>query len=119
MNWDDLAELRAKGQKPLLPVVITTWPQPWKPHRGELFDAGVFVLTHEPGQAFHVKLLDGLRVILALDNCGQTASVARLLRKHGVTVESFHGWCACYREFTSSPAPCFDTQMQLEALSAA
>lgn len=116
MNWTDLAELRGKGQRPLLPVVVTTWPKPWRPHGRELFDAGVMTITHEAGKPIPVALLEGLRVILALENCGQTSAVMRLLRQRGVQVESLHGWCACYREFTSAVAPCKETHEQLAAL---
>lgn len=117
MNWDDLAELRARGQKPLLPVVVTTWPGPWRPHGREFSDAGVMVITHEPGKPMPVALLDGLSVILALENCGQTDAVCRMLRARGVKA-TVHGWCACYREFTVAPAPCQDTHEQIAAVAA-
>ena len=118
MTWDDLAELRAKGQKPLLSVVVTTWPKRWRPHARELYDSGAMVITHEPGKPIPVRLLEGLRVILALEHCGQTTAVVELLRRKGVTA-TVHGWCPCYRQFTCFPAPCDETIEQVEALNAA
>lgn len=115
MNWDDLAQLRSRGQRPLLPVVVTTWPGVWRPHARDLSDAGVLVITHEPGTPMPVALLEGLSVILALENCGQTDAVCRLLRQRGIKA-TVHGWCACYREFTVTPAPCEDTREQIAAL---
>jgi hypothetical protein len=112
MTWKDLAELRAKGQRPLLPVIVTTWPSPWRPHARELFDRGVMVVTHEAGKPIPARLLEGLDVILALENCGQTTAVCALMRSRGVKA-TVHGWCACYREFTSCPAPCKQTHEQV------
>lgn len=115
MNWDDLAKLRLKGQKPLLSLVVTTWPKPWRQHGGELWEAGVMVITHEPGTPMPVELLQGLRVILALESCDQTTAVCQLLRRKGVNA-TVHGWCACYREFTVCPSKCAQTHEQVAAV---
>lgn len=116
MSWSDLAGLRSRGQRPALPVVVTTWPKPWKPHARELFDSGVMVIEHEAGTPVPVHLLEGLRVILAFENCGHTAAVCRLLRSRGIQPESLNGWCACYRQFTAVPAPCDQTHDQINAI---
>jgi hypothetical protein len=118
MTWKDLAELRAAGQKPLLPIIVTTWPKPWRPHAREIFERGAMVITHKSGEPIPVKLLDGLRVILALDSCDQTSAVCRLLAARGVKAQSIHGWCQCYREFTACPAKCAETHEQIAALEA-
>lgn len=117
VTWRDLAELRAQGQKPALPVIVTTWPKPWRPHAKELFERGAMVITHEPGTPIPARLLEGLDVILALENCGQTTAVCKLLKARGVTA-TVHGWCQCYREFTAVPATCKETHEQIAAVEA-
>lgn len=103
MTWKDLAELRERGQRPLLPLVVTT-----RPRSCDAFeDAGCLVVQHQPGARFPADLLHGLDVILML-TCSQAHAIAKLLRERGVRPWRCQSWCHCRAELTAFPVPACD-----------
>lgn len=101
-TWDSLRLLRSHGQKPALPVIVTTKPD--LPRR--LWGVGCMVIVHKAGDVFPVKLLDGLDVILVLDRCELGNSVFRLADAKGVKFARLQAWCHCGAHLTVAPILC-------------
>lgn len=97
MSWEDLRELRERGQRPALPVCVTT--DFWRCR--DRAEAGALVIVHKAGERFEAQLLDGLEVELFLDGCAQTSAVARLIREREVAPASVVAWCKCWGELGS------------------
>jgi hypothetical protein len=90
-DWDSLRMLRMNGQKPALPVIVTT--KPHLPRRLE--GVGCMTILHTAGQPMPVQLLDGLEVIFWFDNCGLMFHVSNLAKSKGVTFARTQVWCSC------------------------
>lgn len=114
-TWGQLADLRANGKRPALTVFVTTDE---RYARRLMFDLGVMAILQKPGEPMPVELLEGLDVILWLDDCEQAAAVSRLVRRRGVTPASLRAWCRCDRELTVSVGPC-DALREIDDLIAA
>jgi hypothetical protein len=103
MSWDNLRQLRRQGLKPSLPVVVMT--DAGKPSR-LLAEEGCMVIVHKPGEAFHVELLDGLRVWLFLRSCDRAQAVIRTMNHRGVQPSELRSWCECMARMDSQPVCC-------------
>jgi len=114
-TWEDLGRLRLAGRKPTLPVIVTTNRYlPWN-----LMGVGAMTILHEAGKPFPVGLLDGLDVILMLDNCEQAGKVARVMRTKGFAWKSCESWCKCAKELVLYGGKCDEINgITLEAANA-
>lgn len=101
MNWQDLREIRRKGLKPSLPVLVTTRKDCWT-----YAELGFAVVHHEAGKPFPAELLDGLRVLLFLGDCDKAQAVVRMLRARQVKPAELRTWCPCYARLDRSPVSC-------------
>ncbi|HQT26241.1 MAG TPA: hypothetical protein PLK99_06540 [Burkholderiales bacterium] len=101
-TWDSLQLLRSHGQKPALPVIVTTKPD--LPRK--LWGVGCMVIVHKAGDVFPVKLLDGLDVILMLDRCELGSSIFQLAASKGVKFAKLQAWCRCGDHLTAAPILC-------------
>jgi hypothetical protein len=90
VNWQDLRELRERGQRPVKLVVTTSWLR-----SAEQAAAGAMVVVHRSGEPFPVELLDGLDVELRLDDCAQATAVGRMLKGRAIQPSRVHTWCRC------------------------
>ncbi len=104
IGWDSLRLLRSHGQRPSLPVIVTS--HRWLPNR--LWGVGCLVVYHPPGTPFPVRLLDGLDVILMLERCELAEFVQRLADTRGVQFARLRTWCACERALNVSTCDCKD-----------
>lgn len=102
-NWDALRMLRMAGQKPALPVIVTT--KPILPQRLE--GVGCLVILHKAGEVMPVKLLDGLDVIFFFDRCELAIHVEHLAQAKGVTFASSRTWCGCANLLSILPLSCW------------
>lgn len=100
-TWDELAGLREKGQRPALPVFLTTRKNlSWNIGRE-------FFVIHVPrGTKFLCELLAGLRVILMLDDCKQAAKVIALLKAKSIECEEVRVWCECQKTLKNGADNC-------------
>lgn len=103
-TWEQLHELRAAGKRPTYRVVVTTDPS--FAHR--VADPAVMCIVHKPGAAMPVELLEGLDVLLWLDNCDQCTAVLRLCRAKEIQPRDLRLWCSCFRHFDTGCSPCKD-----------
>lgn len=102
VTWQDLAELRKRGQRPTLPVCITDrWGM-----AVNLVGAGCLAIRHRPGEPMPVKWLHGLDVILAFANCEMAGKVKRLMDARDVRPKSLRAWCACAEALVPTAGPC-------------
>lgn len=101
-TWRQLAELRGRAQRPALTVFVTT--KPWWAKR--LVGVGAMTIVHKPGEPMPVGLLDGLHVILALEDCGQAQAVWRLMKRKEVFPAKCEAWCWCEEALTVSVGDC-------------
>jgi hypothetical protein len=90
-DWDALRQMRIAGQKPSLPVIVTTLPQLPKRLEG----VGCLVILHKAGEAMPIKLLDGLDVIFYFRQCDLMVPVWKLAKSKDVTFASARTWCSC------------------------
>lgn len=104
-TWEQLRVLREAGRKPALMVVITT--QRWFVRGWD--QQGVMCILHRPGEKFPVELLEGLEVLVWLDNCDQTYALIRHMSLKGVQAKNFHHVCKCYSCCDSWCRPCSET----------
>jgi hypothetical protein len=102
-DWDALRMLRMGGQKPSLPVIVTT--KPLLPQRLE--GVGCLVILHKAGEPMPVKLLDGLDVIFNFDKCGLTDHVMALAKAKGVEMGRVQTWCGCANLLSILPLNCY------------
>ena len=102
MTWDDLAELRARGQRPTLRTFVTTDPA----FARRMTWVGCAAVLHEAGTPMPVELLDGLDVILDLGRCERAGAVKRLCDARDVTLARCQAWCRCAQGLTVAPHPC-------------
>jgi hypothetical protein len=93
-TWADLEALRATGQRPRLPLIVTTRFERCR----EAADAGAMVIVHQAGERFPVELLAGLETDLYLEDCSQATAVARLIRERNVRAACVRVWCQCEKE---------------------
>lgn len=101
-DWDALRMLRLAGQKPSLPVIVTT-----KPHLPmRLEGVGCLVILHKAGEVMPIKLLDGLDVIFNFDKCALALHVEQLAKAKGVTFSSSRTWCGCANLLSILPMYC-------------
>ena len=117
-TWDALKELRESGQKPTLPVIVTT--KRHLPYR--LQGVGCMVILHEAGKAMPVALLESLDVIFFFDRCDLVVSVWKLCSSKGVKMASTKVWCACDGSLSVAPLLCesyADAMQWLEGINAA
>lgn len=99
--WADLRAIRAMGQKPALPLHVTTdYRRCWDAH-----NQGALVIEHKPGERFEHGLLAGLDVVLHLDDCKQTYAVSRALQGLTSKPRSVLGWCKCEGELSTGCWP--------------
>lgn len=111
-DWDSLRQLRMGGQKPALPVIVTT-----KPHLPQRLDGvGCMVILHKAGEAMPIKLLDGLDVIFMLDTCELMCHVEQFRKSKGVTFASSRAWCSCASLLTIAPMSCESHRAAIEWL---
>lgn len=101
-DWDALRQLRMGGQKPALPVIVTTKPK--LPQR--LDGVGCLVILHKAGESMPIGLLDGLDVIFMLDTCELMIHVEHLRKSKGVNFASSRAWCSCASLLTIMPMSC-------------
>lgn len=101
-DWDALRMLRMGGQKPTLPVIITT--KPYLPRRLE--GVGCMVILHKAGDVMPIQLLDGLDVIFFFDKCELTIHVERLAKAKEVTFGWAKTWCSCANLLSVAPMSC-------------
>lgn len=102
-TWDSLRLMRLHGQKPALPVIVTS-----KPHLPQrLAGVGCLVILHRAGEVMPVKLLDGLDVIFNFDRCELVTHVMHLAKAKGVTFERTRAWCGCANLLTILPMSCW------------
>jgi len=109
-DWDALRMLRMSGQKPALPVIVTTKPR--LPQRLE--GVGCLVILHKAGEPMPIKLLDGLDVIFMLDTCGLMIHVEQLRKAKGVEFASARAWCGCAQLLTILPMSCESHAIAME-----
>lgn len=95
VNWNHLADLRSRGQRPGLLCVTTDFGR----CRAQA-DAGAMVVVHKPGERLPVELLDGLNVELHLDDCSQAFRLARAWKAQGVEPALCSSWCRCERRMS-------------------
>jgi hypothetical protein len=101
-SWRQLQEMRSRGERPALPVIVTTSSR----LEGNLRGVGALVIEHRPGERMPVQVLDGLRVILALDRCDRALAVKHLMDGRGVRCERVQAWCRCSKQLTAVPTTC-------------
>jgi hypothetical protein len=101
-DWDALRLLRLHGQRPSLPVIITT--KPYLPQRLE--GIGCMVILHKAGERMPVKLLDGLHVIFFFERCELGGHVTQLAKEKRVTFASSQTWCCCDGRLSTLPLSC-------------
>lgn len=101
-RWQDLAELRQRGQKPQLPVFVTDRWALAQNVRG----AGCLAIRHQPGESMPVKWLHGLDVVLVFANCEMAGKVKRLMDARGVVPKSLRAWCQCANALVPTAGPC-------------
>lgn len=101
-DWDTLRMLRLHGQKPSLPVIVTTKRE--LPRR--LDGVGCMVILHEAGKPMPVQLLDGLDVIFLFDRCELAGHVRKLAEAKKITFGQWQTWCACGSLLTVLPMGC-------------
>lgn len=82
LTWDQLADLRAKGQRPALLVLANS-------RVGRAMWECLPVLKPE---ASRLPLLSGLDLIL-MDGCGPAREISRSLREAGIRTGRFLTWC--------------------------
>jgi hypothetical protein len=102
MTWDALRQLREGGEKPSLPVIVTTKRE--LPRR--LDGVGCLTVLHEAGTPFPVELLDGIDVIFFFDKCELAGQVQRLAKSKGVKFGWARAWCTCGSFLTVAPLAC-------------
>jgi hypothetical protein len=102
-SWQDLRALRQTGQRPTLPVIVSTGH--YRLDRN-LRESGCLVITHKPGEMFHVELLQGLRVMLFVGRCERANRVAKSMMARGVEPAQMQVWCECSAELTTAPVSC-------------
>jgi hypothetical protein len=105
-TWDQLRALREDGLQPAMKLIVTTNSR----HAYRMDDIGVMAIHHRKGEPMPVELLQGLDVLLLLDDCEQATAVLRLCRAKGVTLASFRAWCKCAQETTALVMPCADAR---------
>lgn len=113
-TWGQLAQLRANGRRPALPVFVTT--REWYARR--LIGVGAMTIIHKPGEPMPVELLEGLEVILALESCEQASAVWKLMKRRESFPARCESWCWCDQSLTVSVGPCADLKAIDEALAA-
>ena len=102
VTWADLAELRARGQRPALPVYVTNRPVLAR----NMNDVGCLTILHRSGEPMPVELLRGLDVRLDFDLCETAGLVKRLMDRRDVQPASLRAWCRCARGFTAMCGAC-------------
>lgn len=112
LTWEALRELRAGGQKPTLPIIVTT--KRHLPYR--LHGVGCMVILHEAGKAMPVNLLEGLDVIFFFDRCDLVVSVWNLCQSKGIRMASTKTWCSCEQALSIVPILCESYEAALEWL---
>lgn len=101
-TWSQLERIRAAGQRPFLPIIVTTNRRlPWN-----LDGVGAMTILHQRGEAMPIELLEGLNVILMLNDCEQAANVNRLRRAKSVMWKSCAAWCECEKTLTTCVGRC-------------
>jgi len=96
IGWDALRELRMRGMRPSLPVILTS-----KAHLiDRLQGVGCMVILHKAGESPPVKLLDGLDVIAIFDTCKLAARFIKFAGRHGVGFTRYRAWCSCGKILT-------------------
>ena len=105
-TWADLSALRAAGQKPRLPVIVTTNRYLERNLRG----VGALVIEHDAGAPMPVQALLGLEVILMLPNCMQGLAVKQLMDARGVCCARLRAWCRCEKQLTVVPQACSEAR---------
>lgn len=103
-TWADLAAMRARGERPKLPVFVTTGTRLSR----NLYGVGALTIDVKSGDKMPVRLLDGLDVILVLDNCMQSVGVKHLMDERDCRAKRLRAWCRCGNELTICPVPCQD-----------
>lgn len=101
-GWNDLAELRIRGQRPVFPVIVT---DRWILARN-MTDVGCVAILHKRGEPMPVRWLDGLDVMLDFGQCELAGRVARLMRERDVKPKSVRAWCDCARAFVVTCGHC-------------
>ena len=102
-DWDALRMMRLAGQKPVLPVIVTT--KPILPQRLE--GVGCLVILHKAGEVMPVKLLEGLDVIFFFERCELANAVRKLAMDKGVQFGRSQTWCGCAGLLSILPMNCY------------
>lgn len=111
-DWDALRMLRMAGQKPALPIIVTTNPNLPRGLEG----VGCLVILHKPGSPMPVKLLDGLDVIFWFETCELVLHVEHLAKARGVKFASSRVWCGCVNMLSILPMNCYSNHEMLKWL---
>lgn len=84
LTWQDLRTLRSRGQKPELPIVITSgrWPGLW--------DTDICCI--DANGPMDLELLSGLTVLL-FTGCRLSENIALELRRNAIQPKRLLGWC--------------------------
>jgi hypothetical protein len=102
-DWDALRQLRMSGQKPALPVIVTT-----KPHLPKRLEGvGCLVILHKAGEVMPIKLLEGLDIIFNFDKCGLELHVEHMRREKGIKFGRTQVWCSCANVLSILPMNCY------------
>jgi hypothetical protein len=101
-DWDALRQIRLAGQKPTLPVIVTSIPHLPKRLEG----VGCLVILHQSGEVMPVKLLEGLDVIWFFDRCHVAQFTWKLCQDKGVKLARSRVWCACAELLSALPMWC-------------
>jgi len=112
-DWNQLRELRSTGNKPALPIIITS--KKYLPRR--LPDTCMTII-HEAGTPMPVELLEGLDVIVWFDRCEIASAVWKLLKAKSVKCSCFRAWCTCGSMLTIAPMDCESHRRAIEWLGA-
>lgn len=111
-DWDALRQLRLGGQKPSLPIIVTT--KPYLPRR--LYGVGCLVILHRAGEVMPIALLEGLDVIFWFDRCELVIHVDRLAKSKGIKFGWVKVWCSCAGVLSILPMSCASHAAMVEWL---
>ena len=102
--------MRLAGQKPSMPVIVTS--QAHLPKRLE--GVGCMVILHRAGDVMPVKLLEGLDVIWFFEQCHLAQFTWKLCQDKGVKLARSRVWCGCANLLSVLPMWCHSHREAVE-----
>lgn len=91
LDWTLLSQMRWRGQKPAMPVILTDR----RDLPRVLCDLGAMVIWCDSVEEAPVKLLTGLNVICFFQRCATTESLRQACVAKGARLASLEAWCPC------------------------